>query len=117
MNCFEETTWASVTVGCIIKVEKDEIIPCDILIIKSSNESGFCYFQTTNLDGESALKSREAVGVINTIVNQDVDLNMINGYVEVDQPNDDIYCIEGTVFIEGFQRNYITISNTLLRVK
>ncbi len=50
-KCFKETKWKNLMVGHIIKVEKDETLPADILVIKSSNENGFCYLQTTNLDG------------------------------------------------------------------
>ena len=53
MECklFNECKWKQLKVGNIIKVLKNEILPADILIIKSSNVNGFCYLQTTNLDG------------------------------------------------------------------
>jgi len=53
MECklFNECKWKKLKVGNIIKVLKNEILPADILIIKSSNVNGFCYLQTTNLDG------------------------------------------------------------------
>ena len=49
---FKEETWKNITLGQIIKVERDAEIPADLLIIKSSNENGFCYLKTSNLDGE-----------------------------------------------------------------
>ena len=58
---FKEETWKNITLGQIIKVEKDAEIPADLLIIKSSNENGFCYLKTSNLDGETNLKPREAI--------------------------------------------------------
>ena len=36
-------------------------------IIKSSNENGFCYMQTTNIDGETNLKPIEAIKKTNEI--------------------------------------------------
>ena len=47
---FKEETWKNITLGQIIKVEKDAEIPADLLIIKSSNENGFCYLKTSNLN-------------------------------------------------------------------
>jgi magnesium-transporting ATPase (P-type) len=50
-KAFEDSKWKDLVVGNIIKVKKNETLPADILVIKSSHENGFCYFQTTNLDG------------------------------------------------------------------
>ena len=50
-------------VGQIVRVKKNQVIPADLLIIKTSLKNGFCYMQTSNLDGESTLKPREAVNI------------------------------------------------------
>ena len=34
----------------------NEPVPCDMLILSSSNEDGTCYITTANLDGETNLK-------------------------------------------------------------
>ena len=47
------------TVGDIIHLSCDEMIPADILVLKSSDENGLCYIDTQNLDGEANLKQRE----------------------------------------------------------
>ena len=51
IKSFRETKWKDLLVGDIIKVNKNEILPADILVIYSSNVNGLCYFQTTNIDG------------------------------------------------------------------
>jgi len=48
---FEESKWRDLCVGSIIKVNKNDILPADVLVIKSSNGNGFCYLSTCNLDG------------------------------------------------------------------
>ncbi len=48
---FIEDKWKNLHVGAIIKVMKNDILPADIIVIKSSSESGFCYLSTSNLDG------------------------------------------------------------------
>ncbi len=40
---FKETKWYEIEVGNILKIKKDELIPSDLLVIKSSHENGFCY--------------------------------------------------------------------------
>lgn len=37
----------------------DEMIPADILVLRSSDRHGLCYIDTQNLDGEANLKQRE----------------------------------------------------------
>lgn len=46
-------------VGDIVKVKKNEFFPCDLLLIRHSNESNFVYVETKNLDGETNLKQRK----------------------------------------------------------
>ncbi len=50
-KAFTESQWRNLTVGSIVKVYKNEILPADIVVIKSSSENGFCYLSTANLDG------------------------------------------------------------------
>ena len=109
-------------VGQIVRVKKNQVIPADLLIIKTSLKNGFCYMQTSNLDGESTLKPREAVNItqqkikINspkTLKNLFSPLND-NCYIEVNPPNKDIYDVAGTIFFKK-QKVYIKPTNVLLR--
>ena len=111
----------NIKVGNIIKIYKEELIPADVLIIKSSLKNGLCYMQTANLDGENALKPREAFSLTQKdirnkaeIIKQIFDYNNQHFYIEVLPPNKDIYNIEGTVFCDQ-NKNYISIKNILLR--
>ena len=44
----------------ILKVEKGEYFPCDIVIIATSDKKSRAYIETKNLDGESNKKIRFA---------------------------------------------------------
>jgi phospholipid-translocating ATPase len=46
-------------VGDIVRLSCDEMIPADILVLRSSDENGLCFIDTQNLDGEANLKQRE----------------------------------------------------------
>ena len=52
---------SSLTVGDVVFLRKDMEVPADMVIIKTSDDLGGCYIQTTNLDGESDLKPRRAL--------------------------------------------------------
>ena len=49
--------WLDIKVGDIVKVEKDEEVPADLLLIHASKDVVFV--STMNLDGETNLKDRE----------------------------------------------------------
>ena len=48
----------SLRVGDVLYIEENEEIPCDCVVLYSSNASGICYIQTANIDGETNLKLR-----------------------------------------------------------
>lgn len=48
--------------GDIVYARKGEKLPADILILSSSGEDGVCYVDTVELDGETSLKRRAAIG-------------------------------------------------------
>ena len=101
---FKEEPWKKITLGQIIKVEKDSEIPADLLIIKSSNENGFCYLKTSNLDGETNLKPREAIAFYQTKIQCESDLSIL-GHIEIDPPNKNIYSINGCIITEKTEKN------------
>lgn len=53
---FVPKKWYEVYCGDILKLENDESIPADILILSTSDEKGNCFVETKNLDGETNLK-------------------------------------------------------------
>jgi P-type E1-E2 ATPase len=52
----KDILWSEVKVGEIVRVDKDEEIPADMLIIHSIKDVVF--ISTMNLDGETNLKER-----------------------------------------------------------
>ena len=116
--------WAELKVGDVIKVQKNETIPSDILIIKSSLTNHFCYMQTTNLDGESALKPRELITLLQNKLNPlnsnnkkiNIDVSLLEGAtIEIELPNANIYKCNGSLSLKNKEKSYIQIDNILLR--
>jgi phospholipid-translocating ATPase len=54
---FNQSKWRDLKVGDIVKVEKDEYFPADLILLSSNYEEAICYVDTMNLDGETNLNN------------------------------------------------------------
>ena len=59
-NEFAPKMWQDIHVGEILKIQGDEQIACDMVIIHTSDPQGVCYVETKGLDGETNLKMKSA---------------------------------------------------------
>jgi len=53
--------WQEIAVGDIVVLRRDEAIPADILLLRSSDERGICYVETASLDGEVPHAGRQRI--------------------------------------------------------
>ena len=56
---FVKKQWWEIKPGQIVKVQDDEFIPADLILVHSSDPKGGLYIETKNLDGETNLKSKQ----------------------------------------------------------
>lgn len=57
---YTEKKWKNLRVGEVVKIFANQTVPCDMVLLATSDPSGVAYVETLNLDGESNLKSRYA---------------------------------------------------------
>jgi phospholipid-translocating ATPase len=55
------TLWKDLRAGDLVHLSNNELIPADVLLLRSSDEHSLCYIDTCNLDGETNLKQRHVV--------------------------------------------------------
>lgn len=58
---FVSTTGENMKVGDIIKVNKDERIPADMVLLYTTEKTGTVFIRTDQLDGETDWKLRKAI--------------------------------------------------------
>eukprot|EP01044_Picomonas_judraskeda_P001909 COSAG03_NODE_123_length_12291_cov_19.979413_11_plen_927_part_00 len=85
----EDCMSKDIRVGDIIRVNRNEEIPCDILVLKSSDPKGVAYVMTANLDGETDLKLKKSVAATQSL--DDSELAAHHGAVVCLPPNQDIH--------------------------
>ena len=114
---FWEEAWTPVKCstlipGDIVKIFKEEEIFSDLLIIKSSNQSGYCFVDTKNLDGESNLKEKCAVEEFKNML--ETNLIDIMGSINCDKPNELINSWEG-ILTHHDENIYLSLKNLALK--
>lgn len=110
---FEPTEWKHLRVGDILKIEKDEFFPADLLLLSSSYDDAICYVETMNLDGETNLKLKQALEVT-SFVTEDSNFYDFKAVVKCEDPNANLYSFVGTMEFEE-QKFPLTPYQLLLR--
>ncbi|KAL4293068.1 hypothetical protein HN51_043557 [Arachis hypogaea] len=104
-------------VGNIVWLRENDEVPCDLVLIGSSDPQGLCYIETAAMDGETDLKTRV---IPSACMGIDVELlHKIKGVIECPTPNKDIRRFDANMrLFPPFIDNDIcplTIKNTVLQ--
>ncbi|XP_060804659.1 probable phospholipid-transporting ATPase IM isoform X1 [Amyelois transitella] len=92
-----EEKWASVQVGDVIRLENDQFVAADILLLSSSEPNGLCYIETAELDGETNLKCRQCLPETAAMGQDDAQLGAFDGEIVCETPNNLLNKFEGTL--------------------
>lgn len=99
-GAFDNTKWRDLKVGDIVKVEKDQFFPADLILLSSSYDEALCYVETTNLDGETNLKLKQALEVTSNL-HDDLSFENFKALIRCEDPNASLYSFVGSLEIEG----------------
>lgn len=87
--------------GDIVMAVKDCDVPCDLVLIKSSDPNLKCHITTANLDGETNLKT---LMVPKGLPNVALDKLHTLGTIECEQPRTDLYTFTGRIELGPIHR-------------
>ncbi|KIK68995.1 hypothetical protein GYMLUDRAFT_35032 [Collybiopsis luxurians FD-317 M1] len=93
---FDECKWKDIAVGDVVRLESNEFIPADMVLLSSSEPEGLCYIETSNLDGETNLKIKEASPQTSPMTSPNM-VTSLRGSLRSEQPNNSLYTFEATL--------------------
>ncbi|XP_072316163.1 phospholipid-transporting ATPase ID [Eucyclogobius newberryi] len=109
----QKEKWMNVRVGDIIKLENNQFVAADLLLLSSSEPHGLCYIETAELDGETNMKVRQSVSVTCELGDTN-NLATFNGEVVCEPPNNKLDRFCGTLYWKD-KKYPLTNQNVLLR--
>ncbi|MCL7023503.1 hypothetical protein MKW94_016229 [Papaver nudicaule] len=101
-HTFHETKWKKLRVGDLVKIEKDEFFPADLLLLSSSYEDGICFVETMNLDGETNLKAKQSLGETSAL-SDEYSFKKFKALIKCEDPNENLYSFVGSLYYGGKQ--------------
>ncbi|XP_024908720.1 phospholipid-transporting ATPase ID-like isoform X2 [Cynoglossus semilaevis] len=93
--------WMDVQVGDIIKLENNQFVTADLLLLSSSEPLNLVYIETAELDGETNLKVRQALTVTGDLGDNVEKLADFSGEVCCEPPNNRLDRFTGTLTVAG----------------
>ena len=112
---WKKTLWEDVRVGDFVKIMDNESFPSDILICATSEDENVAFVETKNLDGETNLKSRNAIPALTHLRTATDCASKLNKFhVDLDRPDTSMYKLNGAV-VTNDGKYSMDLQMTLLR--
>lgn len=101
-------------VGDIVRMENNQFIAADVMLLSTSEPNGLCYIETAELDGETNLKARQSLTETSEMGQDHELLSQFNGEIVCEPPNNILNKFDGTL-IWNNQRYPVDNDKILLR--
>ncbi|XP_077202756.1 phospholipid-transporting ATPase ID-like isoform X2 [Paroedura picta] len=93
--------WLNVEVGDIIRLENNDFVTADLLLLSSSEPHSLTYIETVELDGETNLKVKQALTATAQMGEDLQTLSSFDGEVRCEAPNNKLDKFVGTLTFRG----------------
>lgn len=80
---FQKIKWRDIAVGDIVRVDQNDWVPADLILLHSAGADGGCYVETAALDGETNLKQRQTLKITNDSIRTPQDIATFTGKNDV----------------------------------
>lgn len=106
--------WQALQVGDIVRLERDEAVPADMIILGSKGPNNSAFVETMALDGETNLKNKQPLASAAAVSNSLESLATATMHLTVEDPNLDLYNFEGKLAIND-QTHPLTNNEVIYR--
>uniref|UniRef100_A0A0K0DN76 Phospholipid-transporting ATPase n=1 Tax=Angiostrongylus cantonensis TaxID=6313 RepID=A0A0K0DN76_ANGCA len=89
-----------VRVGDVVRVDNDQLFPADLMLLASSEPQSMCYIETSNLDGETNLKIKQALAITSTMTTLEK-ISDFKAKIECELPNRHVNEFSGNLVYQG----------------
>ncbi|XP_063906623.1 probable phospholipid-transporting ATPase IM isoform X3 [Zophobas morio] len=89
--------WSAVQVGDVIRMDNNQFVAADVLLLTTSEPNGLCYIETSELDGETNLKCRQCLMETAVMGQDDVLLGEFDGEIVCETPNNLLNKFDGNL--------------------
>lgn len=93
--------WQSLQVGDVVRLERDEAAPADLVLLRSAGPNNLAYVETMALDGETNLKNKQPSPALVSAYSSREAIAAGGAHFVVEDPNLDLYNFEGKVTVNG----------------
>lgn len=97
-----QTRWKDVQVGDILRINENDWIPADVVLLAVDSDSTEAFVETMALDGETNLKSKFAHPELAKNATNVTALKNLRALMTVEDPNPDLYNFEGHFALNGY---------------
>ena len=118
-NAWKSIKWQDIRVGDLVKLQRDDAVPADLVVLQVEGLNGVAYVETMALDGETNLKSKTALPILAKNCKTVQDLMDCEAHLVVEDPNLDLYSFHGKLTLNGdtlpLTNNEILYRGSILR--
>lgn len=118
-NSWVTKKWREVLVGDIVRLARNEAAPADLVMLHAAGSNGIAYIETMALDGETNLKSKQALPSLAKTCKTAEEIAQCKANFVVEDPNLDLYSFEGKCSVDNetlpLTNNEIIYRGSILR--
>ncbi|KAB8239449.1 aminophospholipid-translocating P4-type ATPase DNF3 [Aspergillus alliaceus] len=107
--------WKDIKVGNIVKLERDQPVPADMVLLHADGPNGVAYIETMALDGETNLKNKQPCQPVAKVCATVDGICSNSMHFAVEDPNIDLYKFDGNVTVAAGEKMPLTNNEVVYR--
>ncbi|KAF9973225.1 hypothetical protein BGZ73_003563 [Actinomortierella ambigua] len=85
--------------GDVLKIHKNDKVPADVVLLSTSMDEGACFVETSELDGETNLKRKAALGLTMDMTSVE-QISALKGIITTEMPNERLSRLDGKIRVQ-----------------